>query len=53
MQEVSFKGGLNWCSVYSLVQLNIVINDLVEEEKVHLANLWKTELGGMVHAYAG
>lgn len=48
VQVVSFEGSLYRYSVFSLVQLNVFNNDLVEEEKVHLSSLWKTELGGMV-----
>lgn len=49
VQVMSSEGSLFRCSVLSLVQLNVSNNDLVEEEKVHLSSLWKTELGGMGH----
>lgn len=48
MKEVCFEGSLYWCSVFSLVQLN-AFNDLIEEEKVHLASLWKMKLGETVN----
>lgn len=51
VKVVSFKGSLYRYSVFNLVQLNVFNNDLVEEEKVHLSSLWKTELGGMVHMW--